>query len=40
MICTPHPTVFGDQNDKNEVGGACSTYREEERCIVDFGEEN
>jgi hypothetical protein len=27
----------GDQNKKNEVGGACSTYGGGERCIQDFG---
>jgi len=25
MICTPHPVLFGDQIEKNEMGGACST---------------
>jgi hypothetical protein len=29
----------GDQIKKNEVGGACSTYRGGERCIQDFGGE-
>jgi hypothetical protein len=23
--------------EKNEMGGACSTYRSEERCIQGFG---
>ena len=27
----------GDQSKKNETGGACSTYGEEERCIQGFG---
>jgi hypothetical protein len=27
MICTPHQIIFGDQIEKNERGGACSTYR-------------
>ena len=26
MICTPHPMLFGDKIEKNEVGGACSPY--------------
>jgi hypothetical protein len=25
--------------EKNEMGGACSTYGGEERCIKDFGGE-
>jgi hypothetical protein len=29
----------GDQIKKNEVGGACSTYGGEEKCIKDFGVE-
>ena len=28
-----------DQIEKNDTGGACSTYGEEERCMQDFGEE-
>jgi hypothetical protein len=30
---------LGDQIEKNEVGGACSTYGGEGRCIQCFGEE-
>jgi hypothetical protein len=30
----------GDQIEKNEVGGACSTCGGEERCIRGFGGEN
>jgi hypothetical protein len=29
----------GNQIDKNETGGACSTYGGKERCIQDFGGE-
>ena len=29
----------GDKIEKNEMGGACSTYEGEERCIQDFGGE-
>ena len=29
----------GDQIEKNEVGGACSTYGEEEMRIQGFGAE-
>ena len=29
----------GDQIEKNEVGGACSTYGGEDRCIQAFGGE-
>jgi len=28
MICTPHQILFGAQIEKNEMGGACSTYGE------------
>jgi hypothetical protein len=27
----------GNQIEKNEMGGACCTYRGKERCIQDFG---
>ena len=37
MICTPHPVLFGDQMDKNEMDGACSAYGGQERPIQDFG---
>jgi len=29
----------GDQNEKNEIGRACSTYVGEERCIQGYGGE-
>ena len=29
----------GDQIEKNELGGACSAYGGEERCIQGFGGE-
>jgi hypothetical protein len=35
MICTAQPILF----EKNEMGGACSTYGEEERRIQGFGGE-
>jgi hypothetical protein len=28
---------LGDQSEKNEVGGACSTYWRDERCLQGFG---
>ena len=28
MICTAHQILFGDQIEKNKMGGACSTYGE------------
>jgi hypothetical protein len=37
MICTITKYYLGDQIKKNEVGGACSTYGGEARCIQDFG---
>ena len=27
----------GDQSEKNGIGGACSMYEGEERCIQGFG---
>ena len=38
MICTRHP-ISGDKIEKNEMGGACSTYGGEERCVQGFGGE-
>ena len=38
MICS-HPYFLGDQIEKNETGGAFSTYGGEERCILCFGGE-
>jgi len=32
MICTARPIIFGDQIEKNDLGGACSTYGER-RCV-------
>jgi hypothetical protein len=29
----------GNQIEKNEMGGACSTYGGKDRCIQDFGME-
>jgi len=37
MICTPHKYYLGVQIEKNEIGGACSTYGGEEKCIQDVG---
>jgi hypothetical protein len=37
MIYTLHPILFGDQIEKKQVGGACSTYGGGERCIQGFG---
>jgi hypothetical protein len=31
--------VPGNQIEKNEMGGACSTYGGRERCVQDFGRE-
>jgi hypothetical protein len=39
MTCTLTKYCSGDQIDKNEMGGACSTYEGEERCIQGFGGE-
>jgi hypothetical protein len=34
MILTAHPILLGDKIQKNEMGGACSTYEREERVLV------
>jgi len=39
MICTPHQYYQGDQINKNKMGGECSAYGGEERCIQGIGEE-
>jgi len=39
MICTPHKYYPVDQIEKNEMGGACSTYGGEERRIQGFSGE-
>jgi hypothetical protein len=36
MICTPHQYCWGEQIEKNDMGGACSTYGGEERCTQGF----
>jgi hypothetical protein len=39
MTCNHHKNYSGNQIEKNEMGGACSTYGGKERCIEDFGGE-
>jgi len=39
MISTPHQFYLGDKTEKNVVGGACSTYGGDERCLQSFGGE-
>ena len=36
MVCIPQPIFSDDKIDKNEMGGACSTYGGEERRIWGF----
>jgi len=36
MICSAHQ-YYSVYQIKNEVGGSCSMYGGEERCIQDFG---
>jgi hypothetical protein len=36
MICTPHPILYCDKIEKNEMCGTCSAYRGEERRVQDF----
>jgi hypothetical protein len=37
IIFTPHPLLWGDNIEKNEMGGACSMYEGGERCAQGFG---
>ena len=39
MICTTHQYCSGDKIEKNEMGGSCSAYGGEERCLQGFGGE-
>ena len=39
MICTLIHYCLGDKIEKNEIGGACSMFGGEERCIQGFGGE-
>jgi hypothetical protein len=39
MTCIISKYYSGNQIEKNEMDGACSTYGGKERCIQDFGEE-
>ena len=36
IICIAHQYCSGDKIEKNEVGGKCSMYGGEERCIKGF----
>ena len=36
MICTPHQYYWSDQIEKNEMGGACSSYEGQESCTQFF----
>jgi hypothetical protein len=37
MVCTPPQYCSGNQIEKNEMGGVCSTYWKDESCIQGFG---
>jgi len=39
MICTPDPMLFGLSNAEEKMGGSCTMYGEEERCMRAFGSE-
>jgi hypothetical protein len=39
MICTVAKYYSGYEIEKIEIGGACSTYGGEERCLQVFGGE-
>ena len=39
MDYAPHQILLGYQIKKNELGGACSTYGGQQRCMQDFGGE-
>ena len=37
MICTAHQILLRRLYEENQMGGACGTYEEQERCIQGFG---
>jgi hypothetical protein len=37
MVCILHKYYLGVRIEKNEIGGACSTYGGEERYVQDIG---
>jgi hypothetical protein len=39
MIFTPHPPLWGDKIEKNEMGAACSSDGGGERRVQGFGGE-
>jgi hypothetical protein len=39
MIGRPHTDYSGNQLKNKERGVACGTFRDEDRCIRDFGGE-
>jgi len=39
MISTPQQILFGNQIEKNEMGGVCGAYGGEETCIQVVGGE-
>jgi len=39
ITCTLHLNFSGDQIEKNEMGGTCSIYGGEDRCVQAFGGE-
>ena len=39
MTCTAHRNLFGDQMKEDDMGGTCSTYWGEGRCIESSGGE-
>jgi hypothetical protein len=36
LCCSPYIRYSGDQTKKSKMGGACSTYGENERCKEGF----
>jgi hypothetical protein len=40
VISTPHSILCSYEIEKNEIGGACSTYGGGERRVQGIGEEN
>jgi hypothetical protein len=36
MVCIPNQIYSGSHTENRDMGGACSTYGEGERCIQGF----
>jgi hypothetical protein len=38
-VCNPQQVLLDDETKEDEVGGACSTHRDDKKLIHDFSRE-